>query len=126
MESGEKKKLRQAALHIVGGSLSKAYEVLDMRQDGSLSAADAKERLESLTCDLMGENEKAVELFLLVQTQWRAVEGARLGLDYNVVFVVMGSMGIPKKERLGLLKDIQTMEDETLAYFARKKEARHG
>jgi hypothetical protein len=97
-----------------------------MRQDGSLSAADAKERLESLTCDLMSENEKAVELFLLVQTQWRAVEGARLGLDYNVVFVVMGSMGIPKKERLGLLKDIQTMEDETLAYFARKREARHG
>jgi hypothetical protein len=35
-------------------------------------------------------------------------------------------MGIPKKERLGLLKDIQTMEDETLAYFARKREARHG
>jgi hypothetical protein len=27
---------------------------------------------------------------------------------------------------LGLLKDIQTMEDETLAYFARKREARHG
>lgn len=126
MEPCETKKLREAALHIISGGLSKAYEVLDMRQDGSLSAELAKERLESLTCDLLGENEKAVELFLMVQTQWRAVEGARLGLDYNVVFFMMGSMGVAKKDRLPLLKDVQVMEDETLGYLARKREAHHG
>ncbi len=97
-----------------------------MRQDGSLSAELAKERLESLTCDLLAENEKAVELFMMMQTQWRAIEGARLGLDYNVLFLIMGTMGITKKERLPLLRDLQAMEDETLGYLARKREAHHG
>lgn len=97
-----------------------------MQQDGALSAEMAAERLQSLTCDLMAENEKAVELFMMMQTQWRAIEGARLGLDYNVLFLIMGSMGIAKKDRLPLLRDVQAMEDETLMYFAKKREARHG
>lgn len=97
-----------------------------MQQDGALSAEMAAERLQSLTCDLMAENEKAVELFMMMQTQWRAIEGARLGLDYNVLFLIMGNMGIAKKDRLPLLRDVQAMEDETLMYFAKKREARHG
>ena len=97
-----------------------------MLQEGSLNAKDAQERLESHTCDLLAENEKAVELFMMMQTQWRAIEGARLGLDYNVLFLIMGTMGITKKERLPLLRDLQAMEDETLGYFAKKREARHG
>jgi hypothetical protein len=97
-----------------------------MVQDGSLKEAEAAERLESHTCHLLAENQKAVQVFMMVQTQWRCVEGARIGLDYNVVFPIFSMMGVPKKDRLALLSDLQTMEDETLGYLARKREARHG
>jgi hypothetical protein len=97
-----------------------------MVQDGSLKEAEATERLDALTCYLMAENQKAIQVFMMVQTQWRCVEGARIGLDYNAVFPIFSMMGIPKKDRLALLGDLQTMEDETLGYLSRKREARHG
>lgn len=97
-----------------------------MVKEGSLSEKEAKERLDGLSCDLLAENQKAVHLFMMVSTQWRCAEGVRIGLDYNTVFSLMAVMGVAKKERLPLLQDVQAMEDETLTFLARKREARHG
>lgn len=50
----------------------------------------------------------ALQLFLMVQTQWRSGPSGLLGLDYNAVRWVMELQGIT--EPLATLDDLQVIE----------------
>ena len=52
----------------------------------------------------------AIELFLLVLTQWRTGPKGRIGLDYLALDRVMDYKSIPLSERLDLLLDIKNLE----------------
>ena len=58
--------------------------------------------------EVFPENKEVVELFLIVQTQWRTSFGGFVGLDYTAVFQTMRICGI-KFNRDGIV-DLQIME----------------
>ena len=50
----------------------------------------------------------AVDVFLIIQTQWRVSDGAFVGLDYASVIQTMRLMGVKKMRQV--FEDIQVME----------------
>lgn len=50
-----------------------------------------------------------------MSTQWRIGAVGAVGLDYNVVPLVMRMIGIPASERPGLFESLRTMEEAALA-----------
>ena len=58
---------------------------------------------------ILPENRKIIETFLLVQTQWRYVEGRPVGLDYAACAVVLNAMGQKISQ---LMAGLQIMELE--------------
>ena len=50
-----------------------------------------------------------------MSTQWRIGAVGAVGLDYNVVPLVMRMIGIPASERPGLFESLRTMEETALA-----------
>ena len=60
--------------------------------------------------EIWPETLPAIELFLLVLTQWRTGPSGRIGLDYLALDRVMDYKLIPLDERLALLKDVASLE----------------
>lgn len=52
----------------------------------------------------------AIDLFLLVLTQWRTGPAGRVGLDYLALDRVMDYKAIPMSDRLDLLNDVRSLE----------------
>jgi len=65
--------------------------------------------------EIWPDNARAVEVFVAMSTQWRIGAVGAVGLDYNVVPLVMRMIGIPASERLGLFESLRTMEETALA-----------
>ncbi|WP_369688322.1 DUF1799 domain-containing protein [Desulfatitalea tepidiphila] len=61
---------------------------------------------------LLPENQDALELWLAVQTQWRAGPMGVIGLDYNVLYQEAIRLGIDLSP--GVMKKIRTLEAATL------------
>lgn len=60
--------------------------------------------------EIWPETLPAIELFLLVLTQWRTGPNGRIGLDYLALDKVMDYKSIAVSERLDLLLDIKNLE----------------
>lgn len=60
-------------------------------------------------------------MFTWCGTQWRMVIGMGgayyQGLDYTAVREVMGLLGIPKRDRLAVLGQLQVMEAEAIKHL---------
>lgn len=69
--------------------------------------------------EILEENLPVLRLFLRLQTQWRTGGmGGFLGLDYNVLPIVAGALGLELTEEM--LDGLQTMEYAALAELNRR------
>lgn len=70
--------------------------------------------------ELWAENQKALELFIALDSQWRTGFNGRTGLDYNVLPVVFDLHGVEEADRKELFPKLQIMEREALKIFHTK------
>lgn len=61
------------------------------------------------------ENQRAVDLFSTMQTQWRVGINGREGLDYNVLFRLMDRLKLSDAEHDDLFADVRHMEAAVLS-----------
>ncbi len=61
-----------------------------------------------------GINLPVLELFVMLDTQWRVGMNGATGLDYTAVKSTAEMMGFKKKEIRDMLPDIRIMENEAL------------
>jgi hypothetical protein len=69
--------------------------------------------------EVWAENWPVVELFLLVQTQWRTSVGGITGLDYSAVCAVINMCSY--SEPRSVLEDLQIMEVAAMAEMNKEK-----
>lgn len=60
------------------------------------------------------ENMPAINLYLTVQTQWRAGASGLIGLDHNVVLAHMSRMHLTDRQHTWLFDDIRAIEGAAL------------
>lgn len=64
------------------------------------------------------DNWQAVILFTRLRTQWRVGFGGAVGLDYNVLYRMIGRLKLDDIEAEELEEDVQVMELEALRVMA--------
>lgn len=64
------------------------------------------------------DNWQAVTLFARMRTQWRVGFGGAVGLDYNVLYRMIGRLKLGDMEAEELEEDVQVMELEALRVMA--------
>ncbi len=64
------------------------------------------------------DNWQAVILFARMRTQWRVGFGGAVGLDYNVLYRMIGRLKLDDIEAEELEEDVQVMELEALRVMA--------
>ncbi|GGE68347.1 hypothetical protein GGR41_000569 [Paenalcaligenes hominis] len=55
-----------------------------------------------------------MQVFQAMGTQWRMGFNGPVGLDYNVLPMMIKQLGVPKKERKRVLGDVMVMERAAL------------
>ena len=81
-----------------------------------MSASDLDE-----TVEVYPDNWPTFLVMEAMGTQWRVGMAGRTGLDYSVIPAVMSLIGIPKKTRSQIFRDIRVMEDEALLVMSESK-----
>ena len=70
--------------------------------------------------EVIPEAWEAVEMFLHVQTQWRADSGVVMGLDYNAVKWMFDLLEV--KKPLELLGDLQVIEAKVVETISKRRD----
>jgi hypothetical protein len=70
--------------------------------------------------EIWPENERAVNLFIKLSTQWRAGMGGLIGLDYSPLFVLMERMKLTDADFDQVFDDIRVIEREALTQMTKK------
>lgn len=70
--------------------------------------------------ELWPENERAVNLFSSISTQWRTGMNGPTGLDYNVLYHKMDRLELTASEYDALEGDVRVLEIEALQVFNKK------
>ena len=70
--------------------------------------------------EIWPENQQAINLFTSISTQWRVGAGGPTGLDYNVLFTLMGLMDLSYERHVQLFEDIRVIESEALALLNKR------
>ena len=68
--------------------------------------------------EVLPENWETVEMFLKIQTQWRASASGVIGLDYNVMAWIFSMYSV--KDQCQLFEGLQVMELAALATFSKE------
>lgn len=115
------KKLTDAARYWVRGAESYEDAIEDLRR---LNAPE--EVIEELVAQQSGsdfevfpDNWPVIEMFLRVQTQWRATYGSYYGLDYNSLFLMFDTYQV--EDRRSMLEDIQIIERSVITALNEEK-----
>ena len=76
--------------------------------------------------DVWRENERAVDVFCAMSTQWRWSEGRRVGLDLTALPVALGSLRkrLPRRDRAAAMAGLRVMEAEALRLLASRTRTR--
>lgn len=75
--------------------------------------------IEAQETEIYPENQRPLQAFEALQTQWRSGMGGREGMIYSEVYRWMDEHGITKrKARIDLMWAIQVMEAEALKIWA--------
>lgn len=69
-------------------------------------------------------NQRAVDLFLSIQTQWRMGPGGAVGLDYGVLYHKLDRMDLSPREYDRIEDQVRTIEFEALAVMQENHKAR--
>ncbi|MFC3331722.1 DUF1799 domain-containing protein [Paenalcaligenes hominis] len=64
--------------------------------------------------EIWPENLLPMQVFQAMGTQWRMGFNGPVGLDYNVLPMMIKQLGVPKKERKRVLGDVMVMERAAL------------
>lgn len=112
---GEGKKLTDAARYWARGGEDYSEAIADLRR---MNAPDEviQELIDMQSgahFEVFPENWASVEVFLSVQTQWRATFGTFYGLDYNSLFHVMTLYETEDRKRI--FEDVQLIERTIIA-----------
>lgn len=78
------------------------------------------EDFEGEECIVWPENWQAVSLFSQVQTQWNVGMGGPTGLQYLVLFNLIGRLKLSDEDHDLLFEDIQTLEHAALQEMSKK------
>lgn len=70
--------------------------------------------------ELWPENERAINLFSGISTQWRVGATAYVGLDYSVMYQKMARMKLSETEFDQLEADMRTIEFQALQILNKK------
>lgn len=73
-----------------------------------------REDLDDAAVDLWPENERTVDVFVAMATQWRMGFAGPTGLDYAALPFVMRMIGVPASERQDVFEGFRTMENAAL------------
>lgn len=84
--------------------------------------ASLAKSLEEAPCEVWKCNWKTLQLFLAMETQWRAGMGGATGLDYTALPVVAKAKGI--KITAARLDGLRVMEGEALRLMAEERKKR--
>ncbi len=68
----------------------------------------------SACIEIWPDNELTVEVFQMLDTQWRSGMGGPTGLDYGALPVIYDTLEIAPHERRGLFAGLRVMEREAL------------
>lgn len=109
------KKLTDAARYWARGGESLKDAIDDLKRMNAPEEAliELIEMQASEDFEVWPENWIAVEIFLRVQTQWRATYGTYYGLDYNSLFAVLDLYEIA--ERKDIFEQVQLIERSIIA-----------
>lgn len=64
--------------------------------------------------EIWPENLLPMQVFQAMGTQWRMGFNGLVGLDYNVLPMMIKQLGVPKKERKRVFSDVMVMERAAL------------
>lgn len=70
--------------------------------------------------DIWPDNEKAINLFTTISTQWRTGMSGPTGLDYNVVFTRLERMRLNDADYEQIFEDLRVIEAEALTILNKK------
>lgn len=70
--------------------------------------------------DLWPENEAAINLFLVLSSQWRMGPCGAIGLDYTPFFARMDRMRLTEEAYDQLFEDLRVIESEALVHINKK------
>lgn len=83
-------------------------------KDQPKTGFDLSHLIAAQVVEVWPENWQTVDLFISISTQWRIGMGGPTGLDYNVLFRVLDSKGLPKDDWDQSFDDIRIMESAAL------------
>ena len=86
-----------------------------------LAAGLSPEDFEDESCELWQENERAVNLFSRVSTQWRVGMAGPVGLDYGPMFSLMSRMRLTENEYDTLFDDMRVVERTAIECLVQKE-----
>ena len=78
------------------------------------AAGFAPEDYETDPVELWPENQPALDLFCMVQTQWRTGMNGATGLDYVPLFTLMDKRGLSGEAWQQLFDDVRVIESAAL------------
>lgn len=70
--------------------------------------------LDNGAVEIWPENQRAVEAFLSMGTQWRVGNAGPIGLDYNALTSVLRLLRTPRSEWQDIFWCVRILEDEAL------------
>lgn len=118
----QEKKLIDAAHHWARGSQSYADAIEQLELLGAPEEAieELRERQASEDFEVWDTNWSAVQMFMRVQTQWRASGGQYYGLDYNAVYPMLDIYEI--EDKATILEELQIIEIGVLGALSENKD----
>lgn len=125
---GQGKKLTEAAAFWARGGHSDEPDAIDDLVAWGVDRGQALEWVGEQPAEEYGiwpDNWQTVQLFLLLQTQWRIAAGMVanwIGLDYAAVHAAMLMLGIPRKDRGEVFSGLVVMERAALPLLNRKRD----
>lgn len=76
--------------------------------------------MDNTPVEVWPENEKPLEVFMFMGTQWRMGAAGPTGLDYNVLPLAFEVCGVGKKWRADVTQAVRVLEGEALSIIHRK------
>jgi hypothetical protein len=116
-------KLKGAARHWATAGPRAAPESETGSADAFNVAVEGWEREDHQSFGVWPENWPAIEAFMLVRTQWRFGPAGATGLDYTAVIQTLRLRRVARRE--AIFEDLQVMEAEIIAAWAKRSRERN-
>ena len=76
---------------------------------------------DQMVVEVFPENEKIIDVYFAMQTQWRAGPNGAIGLDYVALPTVFRLVGVPRKDWTDVFEGVRILEIDELIEFRKKQ-----